>query len=101
MDSLKRITKGFIMSIPNLDCLTCGELMDFWFKYNKPKRKEAQELIGDKRKGYIRITQNLAYYALNKGTAINCRLNGQINVAAMYERICETLYANIPNNLKW
>lgn len=87
--------------VPNLDAMPAGELMDFWKKFQRPTRKDAEELVGDRRKGYTTIAGKLAGYASNKATAIRCRLKGQIDAATSYEAICDRIYERIPEDLRW
>lgn len=88
-------------TIPNLDLLTEKELMDFWSKYHQASRKDAAELIGDKRPGYTNLAATLANYACNKATAISCRLRGDIDAAFIYEHAADICYNQLPSDLKW
>ncbi len=98
--------KGFIISsmtntVPNLDAMTADDLMAFWKRYARPSRKDAEALIGDRRKGFTTISGKLAGYASNKATAMTCRLRGDINAALVYEGICETIYEGLPEDVRW
>jgi len=88
-------------TIPNLDAMTSSDLMAFWIKYRRPARKDALELIGDKREGYTTLCGSLAGYASNKATAMVCREKGDIQAAGIYEHICESIYSELPEDLKW
>lgn len=88
------------MTVPNLDAMSQADLMDFWMKYSRSKRKDAKALVGERKK-YISITQDLASYAVNKATAMQCRLRGTIDTADMYERICDKIYDRLPVDLRW
>ncbi len=88
-------------TIPNLDCMSSEDLMQFWLKYRRPKRVEAEALIGDRRKGFTVLCGSLAGYASNKATAQTCRLKGDIQAATIYECICENIYSELPDDLKW
>ena len=89
------------MNIPNFDAMDKDELLDFWFKYSRATRAEAEELIGDRRRGFTILAKDLAYYASNKGTAVACRLKGDIRAALVYESICDSIYDALPGDLKW
>ncbi len=88
-------------SIPNFDAMNPGELTHFWLQHYLGNRARAEKLIGDKRKGYVRICQSLANYAINKETAMRCRKNGDIPAAIVYEKICDGIYDRLPDDLKW
>lgn len=89
------------MSIPNFDAMTQEELMNFWACYSRCGRKKAAELIGGARKGYTKLTRDLANYASNKATAMWCRERGDIERAQMYEKVCDRIYDGLPVDLKW
>lgn len=89
-------------NIPNLDAMTEDELMAFWQRYqNRQTRKDAAELIGDRRKGYTVLAAKLGGYASNKAAAIACRSRGDIQAAEVYESICEQIYETLPSDLRW
>lgn len=50
------------------------DLMEFWARYTRPTRKDAEALVGDRRKGYIGISATLASYACNLHVAYNCQV---------------------------
>lgn len=81
--------------------MTPDDLMAFWDTYRRPSRKAAATLIGDRRRGFTTICGSLAGYAANKATAMRCRLKGDIEAAAAYEKICETIYEKLPKDLRW
>ncbi len=87
--------------IPNFDAMTDKELMSFWSKYHRPRRKDAAELIGDTRPLYTNIASSLASYACNKAVAMGCRLRGEIESAQTYEKCCDFIYDELPEDLKW
>jgi hypothetical protein len=89
------------MSVPNLDGMTEDELVAFWDKYHHGECREAFELIGDKRHGYIILAIDLANYALNKSTAMACSSLGRTAAAATYEWICNRIYRELPADLRW
>lgn len=89
------------MSIPNFDAMDKDELMGFWFKYQHATRVQAEELIGDRRRGFTVVVKQLANYAANKGTAVACRLKGDIQAALVYESICDSIYEALPGDIQW
>jgi len=88
-------------TVPNLDAMSEAELMDFWNHYHRASRKDAEELIGDRRRGFMRIAATLANYACNKATAMTCRLRGDITAAQIYEHSCQLCYDRLPEDLRW
>lgn len=88
-------------NVPNLDCMPREELWAFWKRYARPSRKDAEALIGDRRKGYTTLCGALAGYASNKATAMRCREEGDINGAQVYETIADRIYAKLPPDLQW
>jgi hypothetical protein len=87
--------------VPNLDGMSDADLMAFWKRYRRPKRKDAAELIGDTRKGYTNLASLLAAYAVNKATAMTCRAKGDIQGAETYEHGCRLVYERLPQDLRW
>lgn len=87
--------------IPNFDGMTQGELMEFWSRYHRASRKDAEELVGDRRKGYTNIAAVVANYACNKAVAMTCRVKGDINAALIYEHSADLCYNQLPQDLKW
>ncbi len=87
-------------NVPNLDAQTPEFLMNFWMKYQRPTRKNAAALVG-KRKGYTTLCGDLAGYASNRATAMQCRLRGDIQAALIYESICDRIYSELPSDLRW
>lgn len=88
-------------TIPNFDAMTKDELMEFWSRYHRPTRKDAEALIGDRRKGYTNIAATLANYACNRAVAMKCRLDGDITRAQCYEYAMDLSYDALPDDLKW
>lgn len=88
-------------TIPNFDGMNHDELMEFWAKYHRPTRKDAEALIGDRRPGYTNICGTLAAYACNKATVMWCRKEGKIQSAEIYELHCDIIYDSLPEDLKW
>ncbi len=87
--------------VPNLDAMTPDDLMAFWKRYARPSWKDAETLVGDRRRGFTTISGSLAGYASNKATAMQCRERGDVQAALMYEKICETIYAGLPSDVRW
>ncbi len=88
-------------NIPNLDAMSIDELWIFHGRYSRPTRKDAAELIGDKRPGYTTICGTLAAYAINKAVAMRCRIEGDIQTAEIYEIHCDQAYIRLPQDLRW
>lgn len=85
---------------PNLDGMSRGDLMQFWARFNRPSRKDAERLVG-RRRGFTSIVSDLAAYAANKATAMRCRAEGKIETALSYERIADGIYDRLPADIKW
>jgi hypothetical protein len=86
----------------NFDAMNPDELWAFWVKGNTQRPIElARELFPDKPKGYINATRNLAHYAANKATAIQCRLSGNVQAAIQYEDIAYRIYKALPEFARW
>lgn len=87
--------------VPNLDAMTPDDLMAFWKRYARPTRRDAEALVGDRRPGFTTISGSLAGYASNKATAMRCRERGEVQAALVYEKICETIYGELPSDVRW
>lgn len=88
-------------TIPNFDAMPETELWAFWQRYNRASRKDAQALIGDRRKGFTTLAATLANYACNKAVAMKCRRDGDITAALLYETACDLAYNRLPEDLRW
>lgn len=88
-------------TVPNFDAMPEDELRAFWSKYHRASRKDAEALVGDRRKGFTTIAAALANYAINKATAMSCREKGNITAAQVYEHSCDLCYERIPEDLRW
>lgn len=88
-------------AVPNLDDMTHEDITHFALVYQRPSRKDAQRLIGDRRKGFTTLCGSLSGYAWNKATAMTCRMKGDIQAALVYEQICESIYNRLPEDLRW
>lgn len=87
--------------IPNFDSMTQQELMDFWSRYTRPSRRDAEELIGDRRPGFTNIASKIANYACNKAVAMGCQVKGETDAAMIYDKCCDMIYDELPEDLKW
>lgn len=85
---------------PNLDGEDSETLMDFW-NVARHSVKLARQLFPGRTKGHVEATGKLAGYASNKATAMTCRARGDIQAALCYERICETIYNDLPEWARW
>jgi hypothetical protein len=88
-------------NVPNFDAMTCDELMIFWSRYHRPSRKDAEALVGDRRRGFTNIAAKLANYACNKAVAMGCRLDGNIESALIYDECADMCYEDLPSDVKW
>lgn len=88
-------------TIPNLDCETQEALWAFWKRYARPTRKDAEALIGDRRKGFTVLASTLASYACNIAVAMECRERGDIQAAQIYEHAAQLCYDRLPEDLRW
>jgi hypothetical protein len=88
-------------TVPNLDCMPADELRAFCGRYHRASRKDAEALVGDRRKGFTTVAAALANYAINKATAMGCREKGDITAAHVYENACDLCYKRIPEDLRW
>lgn len=53
-------------TIPNFDAMSHEDLMVFWNKFRRPRRKSAEKLIGDRRPGYTSLASTLANLRLQQ-----------------------------------
>lgn len=88
-------------NVPNLDGMSEDDLWAFWNRYRRPSRKDAERLIGDRRKGFTIIAMNLAHYACNRAVAMSCRAKGHIQAAEIYEQHTQLSYDRLPFDIKW
>lgn len=82
----------------NLDVMDPEALMGFWMAHRGGRNYKT---LGFSGRGAKRAASDLACYASNKATAMNCRLRGEINTALLYEGICDSIYDNLPEFAKW
>lgn len=85
--------------VPNLDCMTPTALMQFWKTYDRGRKYRV--VFPDGGPGTMRAVADLANYAANKATAMNCRIKGDIQTAMQYESICDSIYDGLPDYAKW
>jgi hypothetical protein len=88
-------------AIPSLDRMKEADLMAFWSRYHRASRKDAEALIGDSRKGYLGLAADLANYACNRATAMQCRRWKDPKAAEIYEIVCKQIYMRLPIDLRW
>jgi len=74
--------------------------MKFWHKTYLNRVKVGRKLFPDRPKGYSRTTQMLGNFASNLGTAMTCRLAGDIRCAQTYEQIADHIYNRLPKYAK-
>ena len=86
-------------NVPNLDAETPDALMSFWNKHQRGRA--SRELFPAGGKQTRRATADLASYASNKATAMQCRLRGDIPGALMYESIADRIYNRLPEFAQW
>ncbi len=79
------------MAIPNFDGMSKEELMEFWARYHRPTRKDAEELVGDRSPGFTLVAAKAANYACNKAVAMTCREKGDTEAAKIYDLVCDRL----------
>ena len=84
----------------NLDAMTEDELGNLWMSAKRPVRL-ARTLFPERPSGYVRAARDVGYYAINKSTAISCRLRGDITAAQIYETVCERIYDSLPPFARW
>lgn len=91
--------------IPNLDAMSYDELWQFWKDCGMSSvlcpRIIARAIFPEQPKGYVSTAKTLSHYAVNKATAMKCRLEGKIPAALVYEDICDKIYSDLPEYAKW
>lgn len=76
------------------DKMSPEELTRFWYKHQRGRGYRV--LFPDGGAGSKRATADLANYASNKATAMQCRKRKDIDSARMYERIADDIYSTLP-----
>lgn len=79
--------------------MTDEELMGFWSEYNRPSRRDAEFLVGDKRKGYTSISASLANFACNLAVAHACAKRGDADATRCYQLACVISLRGVPNDV--
>ncbi|MFT5266593.1 MAG: hypothetical protein ACI88C_000014 [Acidimicrobiales bacterium] len=69
---------------------------DFFKAYRHCSRKNAAALIGDRRKGYTVLVQDLCHYAANRATAATSDVQG---VTDHYNMIAANILDRLPADL--
>ena len=71
---------------------TREELMEVWMRYqNIGRRKDAFELIGDRRPGYTTLAAKVGAWAANCAAYLFCKDRGDKQGAACYRLICQRI----------
>lgn len=86
-------------NVPNLDAEEATALLIFWNRHQGGRN--ARDLFPEGGKGTLRATADLANYASNKATAMQCRRRGDITAALMYEDIADRIYNDLPSFARW
>lgn len=86
---------------PNLDSWTETDLTLFWRMSRRHPIRTARALQPDRRKGYVRASEQLAAYAFDKSLAMVLRTKGQIDKALFYEASADQRYACLPQWVRW
>lgn len=87
----------------NPDCVDISclvELIEFIGNFNKPLNA-AKEIYGDLTDESVLKVIFLRQYVEKKIGAIQARLDGDVSKALLYERVCESIYANMPQEMQW
>ena len=94
IDSQGRYGAGLSGSVPNLDALDTADL------YSLVAITKGAG-AGRKNKLPNSVAGLINQYARNKITAIACRERGEIDTALRYERICDSIYQQFPEQYRW
>lgn len=87
--------REFIDKNGNMDsCSDRDALMRFWASVNFSPVVCARAIFRARPDGYVRATRDLANYASNRATALQCRENGQDAFA--YEYAMDLIYDRLP-----
>lgn len=74
--------------------------MSFWSRYSRPRRKDAEELIGDRRKGFTTLSGDIAAYACNLAVAKGCREEGKLDSAEIYDYSVKLSFDRLPPDIQ-
>lgn len=80
----------------NLDDMSKEQLILF-YQYAEFHQRSFSNHLGVS----VDALKNLKRYAINKSTAMSCRLDGSIKEAMEYEEICDKIYSKLPDELRW
>lgn len=89
------------MAPVDLDSFTQEELKKFIDDYEKDAHQLALELFPSKDFAFVTVTKHLYEYSKNKLQAINNRLNGKIDTALHFEKLCDDIYQQLQDYAKW
>lgn len=79
--------------------MTREDLRAFWGRHQRGRG--SRQLFPEGGKGTQVATSDLATYAINKASAIACRLDGRINAAMSYEDFADRVYQGLPAWARW
>lgn len=88
------------LQLLNLDCMSPKDLMAFCHTWCHPSRAQAVTLVGHRRNA-VKHVRTLSRYANMKAIAMTCRQRGHIALALKCEDNCDTLYTQLPKDLRW
>lgn len=88
------------LQVPNLDCMSPKNLMVFCHTWCRPSRAQAVTLVGHRRNA-VKHARTLSQYAHMKAIAMACRRRGHIALALRCEDYGDTLYTQLPKDLRW
>lgn len=83
----------------NLDCP--NQVDEFISTFGYLRGRALAKKLGLKGKNSVKTANNLYHYVLNKLVAMTLRKNGDINGALMYESICDSIYRDLPQDIRW
>jgi hypothetical protein len=86
---------------PNLDAMDISDLSSFWQKTTGPNRHVLATRCFPDQKNCRLAFKRLGQYASAKIDAMKARLNGDIEEAMMRERICDSIYNQLPEWARW
>jgi len=76
-------------------------LWELWSWMYHASNRAAADVFPDRPAGYRSAVRDIGMMAANLGTAVQCRLRGEIQTAKMYEEIAERIYQRLPGYAKW
>jgi hypothetical protein len=83
----------------NLDCPNTVE--SFIKRHFTIKGRRLANILGLKGKGSTKCADLISGYVWNKYTAMLMRKQGKISIALQYEAICDRIYSQMPDKIKW